>query len=281
MGQSVELVESELHAASARLESAAQRLKDGLASVDDETTQLLGSGWKGGAASAYGPAWDGWLEGAEQVVQALQRMSELLSIAGKEYAKTDQAGADALGSTVQGSGGETGSGDSGGSGAPRPQGLPDLGLGDPSGTSSGGAGGQSGDVGQQAMSPVSQLGQAAAGMAQQSGQAVAGLAQQAAQLAMGLAQQAGQAHGTGDAQNDKADALAADALAADAPPAQGADVRDEDKKDEEREREEAEKRDRERDDPAAASGERSTGTAPVDRGDVTPAPDDQAIKRTR
>jgi hypothetical protein len=52
VGQSVEVVVSELHSASARLEAAAQSLKDGLASVDDETMQLLGSGWKGGAASA-------------------------------------------------------------------------------------------------------------------------------------------------------------------------------------------------------------------------------------
>jgi WXG100 family type VII secretion target len=272
VGQSVEVVESELHAASARLESAAQRLKDGLVSVNDETTQLLGSGWKGGAASAYGPAWEGWHKGADQVVQALQRMSELLSIAGKEYAKTDQAGADALGSTVQSSGGATGSG---GSGAPSGQGAPDMGLGGPSGTGGGSAGGQSGDIGQQAMSSVSQLGQAAAGMAQQSGQAVAGLAQQAAQLAMGLAQQAGQAHGGGDAQTDKADAPAADA-----PAARGAEHKDEDKKDEQREREEAEKRDRERDGAAAPSGQPSTGNAPVDRGETTP-PSDQAIKRTR
>lgn len=270
MGQPVELVESELHAASARLESAAQRLKAGLASVNDETTQLLGSGWKGGAASAYGPAWDGWHEGAEQVVQALQRMSELLSIAGKEYAKTDQEGADALGSTVQTSGGATGSGDSGAPSPqtpPSPQSPPDLGLGGPSGTSGGSAGGQSGDIGQQAMSSVSQLGQAAAGMAQQSGQAVAGLAQQAAQLAMGLAQQAGQAHGSGDAQTDKGDAPAGDV-----PAAQGAEDRDGAKKDEDHERE--------RDGAAAASGEQSTGTAPVDRGDVTPTLEDQAIKKT-
>jgi WXG100 family type VII secretion target len=258
VGQSVEVVVSELHSASARLESAAQRLKDGLASVDDETTQLLGSGWKGGAASAYGPAWEGWHKGAGQVVQALQRMSELLSIAGKEYAKTDESGADALNSTVQSSGGSTGSG---GSGAPRGQGVPDMGLsgGSPSGTGGGSAGGQSGDVGQQAMSSVSQLGQAAAGMAQQSTQAVAGLAQQAAQLAMGLAQQAGQAHQASDAQPDKADA----------PDPRG----DEAKK--------AEKRDGDLNGAAAPSGEQSTGTAPVDRGETTPPPSDQAIKRTR
>lgn len=260
MGQSVEVVVSEMHSASARLESAAQRLKDGLASVNDETTQLLGSGWKGGAASAYGPAWDQWHQGAEQVIQGLQRMSELLTIAGKEYAKTDQSGADALGSTVQSSGGATGSG---GSGAPSSQGAPDLGLGggSPSGTGGGSAGGGAGDAGQQAMSSVSQLGQAAAGMAQQSAQAVAGIAQQAAQLAMGLAQQAEAA------QADKADA----------PAAHGDDA----KKDEDKQREEAEKRDRERDGAAAPSGEQSTGTAPVDRDDATRRPSDQAIKRTR
>jgi WXG100 family type VII secretion target len=271
VGQSLEVVVSELHSASARLEGAAQRLKDGLASVNDETTQLLGSGWKGGAASAYGPAWDQWHTGADQVVQGLQRMSELLAIAGKEYAKTDQSGADALGGTVQSSGGSSGSG---GSGAPSRQSPPDLGLGggSPSGTG-GSAGGKSGDIGQQAMSSVSQLGQAAAGMAQQSAQAVAGMAQQAVQLATGLAQQAGQAHQGGDAQADKADAPAAQR---DSPAAQG----DEDKKDEERKREEAEKRDREREGAAAPSGEKPAGKAPVDRGETTP-PSDQAIKRTR
>jgi WXG100 family type VII secretion target len=256
VGQSVEVVVSELHSASAGLEGAAQRLKDGLASLDDETSQLLGSGWKGGAASAYRPAWEGWHKGADQVVQALQRMSELLTIAGKEYAKTDEAGADALGSTVQSSGGATGSG---GSGATGPQSPPDLGLGTGSGTGGGSAGGQSAGAGQQAMSSVSQLGQAAAGMAQQSAQAVAGMAQQAAQLAMGLAQQAGQAH---------------------------ADKGDEAEKDEKREgseehRDESEKRDGERDGAAAPSGEQSVGTAPVDRGETTPPPSDQAIKRTR
>jgi len=255
VGQSVEVVVSELHSASARLESAAQRLKDGLASVDDETSQLLGSGWKGGAASAYGPAWEGWHEGADQVVQALQRMSELLTIAGKEYAKTDEAGADALGSTVQSSGGSAGSG---GNGAPGGQSPPDLGL----GSGGGSAGGQSAGAGQQGMSSVSQLGQAAAGMAQQSAQAVTGLAQQAAQLAMGLAQQVEQAHQGGDAQADKADA----------PDAKGDEEKDE-------------KRDDERGGAAAPSRAQSAGPAPVaptpvDRGEATP-PSDQAIKRTR
>jgi WXG100 family type VII secretion target len=267
VGQSVEVVVSELHSASARLEAAAHSLKDGLASVNDETTQLLGSGWNGGAASAYGPAWEQWHNGANQVVQGLQRMSELLTIAGKEYAKTDESGAHALGSTVQSSGGSAGSG---GGGAAGGQGVPDLGLGGGGGASNtGGAGasGQPADGAQQAMSSVSQLGQAVAGMPQQTAQAVAGLAQQAAQLAMGLAQQAG------EGRSDKGDAPAAQD--------------DEDKRDDQREHPEARRDEPEKHDGAgASSGEQSAGSAPaestpVHRGDTTRPPSDQAIRRTR
>jgi WXG100 family type VII secretion target len=261
VGQSVEVVVSELHLAAGRLDDAAQRLRDGLASVDDETTQLLGSGWKGGAASAYGPEWKKWHDGAEQVVTGLQRMSELLTIAGKEYAKTDESGSEALDSTVQGSGGSAGSG----GGTAGGQGLPDLGLGGgPSGTAGGNAGGQSGDGVQQAMSSASQLGQAAVQPLTQVGQAAAGFVQQAAQLAAGLAQQAAQA------QSDQGD----EATERDAEGTDGRERPDE-----------SEKRDDEPESAAAPSDEQSAGTAPVgpapaDRNESR-LPSDQAIKRTR
>lgn len=108
MGRSVEVVVSELQAAAERLRDAGQRLQDGLSSVDLETRQLLGSGWKGGAASAYGPAWDQWHTGAGQVVRGLQTMADLLSLAGKEYAKTDEQSGAALNATMQGGGAPTG-----------------------------------------------------------------------------------------------------------------------------------------------------------------------------
>ena len=180
MGQSVEVVVAELYSASARLEDAAQRLQDGLSSVHDETTQLLGSGWQGGAASAYAPAWEQWHSGAEQVVEGLQRMSELLTIAGREYAKTDESASEALGSTVQGSGASS---DPGGA---------------PSAASAGAA---------QAMSASSQLGQAAFSPLTSAGQAAAGIAQQAVQLATGLAQQA--AEGDEAERDDEQEAAAA------------------------------------------------------------------------
>ncbi len=117
MGRSVEVVVSELQAAAERLRDAGQRLQDGLSGVDLETRQLLGSGWKGDAASAYGPAWDQWHTGAGQVVRGLQTMADLLNLAGKEYAKTDEQSGDAMNATMHG-GGSPGGGGGGGGSAP-------------------------------------------------------------------------------------------------------------------------------------------------------------------
>lgn len=114
MEGSVEVVVAELHAAAERLRDAGQRLQDGLSGVDLETRQLLGSGWKGGAASAYAPAWDQWHTGAGQVVRGLQTMADLLNLSGKEYAKTDQQSGDALNATMQTGGGGAPAGGGGG-----------------------------------------------------------------------------------------------------------------------------------------------------------------------
>ncbi|MCV7373683.1 WXG100 family type VII secretion target [Mycolicibacterium arabiense] len=210
MGQSVEVVVSELDSAAARLDDAAQRLRDGLSGVDDETTQLLGSGWKGGAASAYAPAWEKWHDGAKQVVEGLQRMSELLTIAGKEYAKTDESASGALGTTVQGAGGASagggGAGTSGAGASAAASGAGDAGAASGADaaaqTTSGNAGAvpsaSSAPVGQAAMQPMTQAGQAAAGTSQQIGEAVAGFVRQAAELATAVVEQSEAAASLGD-----------------------------------------------------------------------------------
>ena len=115
MGRSVEVVVSELQAAAERLRDAGQRMQDGLSGVDLETRQLLGSGWKGDAASAYGPAWDQWHTGAGQVIRGLQTMADLLNLAGREYAKTDEQSGEALNATMRGGGGAPRGGGGGGS----------------------------------------------------------------------------------------------------------------------------------------------------------------------
>jgi ESAT-6 family protein len=231
MGDSVEVVVSELHSAAARLADAGQRLQDGLSAVDVEVGQLLGSGWKGGAASAFDKEWEKWHGGAGQVIRGLQTMSQLLTVAGKEYAKTDEQAGAAINSSFQGAGGSAGptTGSNAGSQGAGPS---SNGQG---ASGQGGAGGiedlaQQMDLGQSMMAPVSQIGQTVTGLAQQAGQAVAG----AAEVASGLAQQAAQ--------------------------------RPEDRSDDERERDGEPKRSGD----AAGSGDRSGSTAPVDTARIDP-----------
>lgn len=172
MEGSVEVVVAELHAAAERLRDAGQRLQDGLSGVDLETRQLLGSGWKGGAASAYAPAWDQWHTGAGQVVRGLQTMADLLNLSGKEYAKTDQQSGDALNATMQ----------TGGGGAP---------------AGGGGAGGGTLAAAASTSEPLSGLAQmmdleqlgSVAESAQSAPQQLGGFLQQGAQMAGGFVEQ--------------------------------------------------------------------------------------------
>lgn len=258
MGQPVDVVVSELHSAAARLEHAAQRLQDGLASVNDETTQLLAADWKGEAASAYGPAWNQWHEGATKVIEGLQRMSELLDIAGKEYTRTDESAADGVGSTMQSSGGSSGSG-GGDPVAGAAGGTTASPTAAGSASSTGAAGSTSAPAGDgfgQAVSSASQLGQAATQPLSQAGSAVAGLVQTAAQLATGLAQQAGQ---TGTDSKEPASAT------------------DEDRRDDQRERPEGHPE--VKTDNAAPAGEQATGAAPLESESIRRGETPLAVER--
>ncbi|MGV9797642.1 WXG100 family type VII secretion target [Mycobacterium sp. NPDC003449] len=184
MSQSVEVVVSELHSAASRLRDAGQRLQDGLSGVDLETSQMLGSGWKSDAASAFGTAWDQWHSGAGQVVRGLQTMADLLTVAGKEYAKTDEQSAGAVSSSFDGGGGSTtGGAPSTGAGPTGPAGL--TGSGGPGGPGGGDAAGQLASQLTQAASQAGEsVGQVPGQLAQslgQAGQTIAGLVTQAVQ----------------------------------------------------------------------------------------------------
>ncbi|OKH73294.1 hypothetical protein EB72_19380 [Mycobacterium sp. SWH-M1] len=184
MERSVEVVVSELQAASERLRDAGQRLQDGLSSVDLETRQLLGSGWKGDAASAYGPAWDKWHDGAGQVVRGLQTMADLLSLAGKEYAKTDQQSGEALSATMQGGGGAP-SGGGGGGGAPTAAPAAAAAASEPlTGLAQAMNLDQLGSVAESAQSAPQQVG----GFLQQGAQMAGGLVEQVTSMVEGAAQ---------------------------------------------------------------------------------------------
>jgi WXG100 family type VII secretion target len=174
---SVEVVVAELHAAAERLRDAGQRLQDGLSGVDLETRQLLGSGWKGGAASAYAPAWDQWHTGAGQVVRGLQTMADLLNLSGKEYAKTDQQSGDALNATMQTGGGGAPAGGGGGGTPAAPTSEPLTGLAQMMNLQ------QLGSVTESAQSAPQQLG----GFVQQGAQLVGGFVEQVSSMVEGAA----------------------------------------------------------------------------------------------
>lgn len=200
MGESVEVVTSELHLAADRLRGAGQRLQDGLSAVDLETSNLLASGWKGEAATAFDTYWEQWHNGAGQVVRALQTMSEALDTAATNYQAADEQAGGALGSTMQ-TGGGSGPGTGGGGGAPTAGGAP-TGAGAAGAEVTGGSTGSSSGLAEQmnlgeTMAPMSQAagipaqvaGQVAGGL-MQAGTMAAGAAQQAVQVATQVAQEA-------------------------------------------------------------------------------------------
>ncbi|MDF2582854.1 MAG: hypothetical protein K0R33_1497 [Mycobacterium sp.] len=238
MGESVEVVTSELHRAADRLRGAGQRLQDGLSSVDLETSNLLASGWKGEAATAFDKYWEQWHNGAGQVVRALQTMSDALEAAAKSYDAADEQAGGALESTMQGGGGSgagTGGGGASPSGGGAPSGAGAPAAGDSGGQQGAGAGQSGGSTGSGAglaeqmnlgetMAPMSQAagvpaqfaGQVAGGL-MQAGTMAAGAAQQAVQLATQLAEQA-EAAATEAEQAQQAQEVESADKPADAPP---------------------------------------------------------------
>lgn len=182
MGQSLEVVTSELRSASAKLAEAGQRLQDGLSAVDLSVDQLLGSGWKGGAASTYSEQWNNWHNGAGQVIRGLQSMSESLKASADSYRATDQQAAGDVGSSFQpGSGSPAGP-----TGASSASAVSNASA--PSASSAQVGGGT--DVLAAMMGlgePVAQTGgQLVEGATQAAGQLAGGLAQAAAGIAQGV-----------------------------------------------------------------------------------------------
>ena len=74
---------------SSELDTLAQQLRSGLGTLDADISDVLGAGWSGDAATAYGKVWRDWHEGAAQVIEGLTRMSSLLQNAADRYSATD------------------------------------------------------------------------------------------------------------------------------------------------------------------------------------------------
>jgi WXG100 family type VII secretion target len=59
--------------------------------VRAEAARLLGSGWRGPAASAFALGWAQWSDGAAAMLAALDELAALVGSAGAGYGATDDA----------------------------------------------------------------------------------------------------------------------------------------------------------------------------------------------
>lgn len=59
-----------------------------------EMDALLGGGWRGQAVTGFTKGWDLWLQGANDVLDALQSMGRLLGETGRDYQRIDMSSAD-------------------------------------------------------------------------------------------------------------------------------------------------------------------------------------------
>lgn len=87
---------SAVQQASSTTQSAAADLDGELARLRREADDVLAAYWRGRAATAFDRAWTSWDVGAREVVAALERLAELLSVAGREYALRDDVSASSL-----------------------------------------------------------------------------------------------------------------------------------------------------------------------------------------
>ena len=81
----------------ADLRQAAELLRHHRDRAAREVEDLLGSGWRGRAATSYAEAWSDWRRAADDVLARLVAMATLLEAADARLVGSDVAGATALG----------------------------------------------------------------------------------------------------------------------------------------------------------------------------------------
>lgn len=64
--------------------------------LQTEMDALLGGGWQGAAANGFAQGWEQWLQGAGELLDALEGMGNLLGENGRNYQVSDSGSADDL-----------------------------------------------------------------------------------------------------------------------------------------------------------------------------------------
>jgi WXG100 family type VII secretion target len=85
-----EVTAVELQVCGMRLAQLGGEVRNRLEQIGQEVDGLLGSGWRGRASAGFGDGWRQWRSGADEVIDGLSRMAELLSAAGRDYDGAEQ-----------------------------------------------------------------------------------------------------------------------------------------------------------------------------------------------
>ena len=86
----------ELQVCGLMLEQLGEDLHTEMSVLRQEMDALLSGGWRGQAATGFGQGWELWLQGANDVLAALDAMGRLLGETGRDYQRTDASSADHL-----------------------------------------------------------------------------------------------------------------------------------------------------------------------------------------
>jgi WXG100 family type VII secretion target len=87
----IKVTSDDLMTVSGSLQSGAGEIDSRLKSMQAQVQSLIESGWQGAASSQCGSLFTEWNQGAAQLNQALEGISQLLSKASSTYAEAEQA----------------------------------------------------------------------------------------------------------------------------------------------------------------------------------------------
>ena len=94
MAAGFDIAPSALATASGEVDRVHGELAAALGDVRAEVTSLVGDGWRGAAATAFGAGYDEWQRGATQVLAALLDTGSALSVSRAAYVGADDASSD-------------------------------------------------------------------------------------------------------------------------------------------------------------------------------------------
>lgn len=86
---SIKVTSEQLQSTSSSLANGEQEITTKLNQLHAQVQSLVDSDWQGAASSSFHELWDKWHQGAGQVQQALQGISQMLGKAGQTYQQTE------------------------------------------------------------------------------------------------------------------------------------------------------------------------------------------------